>query len=478
MEPHITEIDARQPNAACDRYFSKSIREYGFAACSGPSNPPVLQEAERQQAGHQGYSHPCHCASSKVQEQHRHQHQLCTQVYVANDRVVVPTAPTSTGGGRDTLITTTNVAPSIRAVLHPSIATEKREPDDRALGAKSQSGGKPCSSLPPHTLLPPHPHSLAAQAQPRQYLASARPRTAPTGSVCNGDRFPFIARLRGVSGCQQVGSGTGSSHSPKAPADSALMTMSSLANRSFGTSDLQLASGPVPGSSGGEASGGQGRVCVPTGLGPGEQTLGDLLSLDLQTSAHCTVLCDPTGPTDPTAQPVSSNLPRHATGAGVSSGSGGPALGRSTTTTTTGLMAAAAAAAAAERELGLIRVSSLKELSGQLEGLRWLASGSSGRVFTGLWKGSPVAVKVVLSDTPDQLLESCREALLSRVVSHPAICQVRRHNRQPQGLVPRTVVGCLNHLWKSLSTDIFQALSFVSHNHLPPPIPPKTLNPQ
>ncbi|KXZ56453.1 hypothetical protein GPECTOR_1g405 [Gonium pectorale] len=91
----------------------------------------------------------------------------------------------------------------------------------------------------------------------------------------------------------------------------------------------------------------------------------------------------------------------------------------------------ASAAAAATADLSLLRPCSLAELSSQLEGLRWLASGSSGRVYTGLWKGSPVAVKVVLSATPDQLRDSVREALLSRVVSHPAICQEHLQSTTP-----------------------------------------------
>ncbi|KAG2440536.1 hypothetical protein HYH02_010414 [Chlamydomonas schloesseri] len=74
-------------------------------------------------------------------------------------------------------------------------------------------------------------------------------------------------------------------------------------------------------------------------------------------------------------------------------------------------------------DMGFIRATTLSELSQQLEGLRWLASGSSGRVYTGLWKGSPVAVKIVVSHTPDQMRDNAREALLSRVVSHPCVTQ-------------------------------------------------------
>ncbi|PNH12679.1 putative serine/threonine-protein kinase [Tetrabaena socialis] len=98
-------------------------------------------------------------------------------------------------------------------------------------------------------------------------------------------------------------------------------------------------------------------------------------------------------------------------------------------------------------DIGVIRPCSLADLRQQLEGLRWLASGSSGRVYGGLWKGSPVAVKIagghgsaagcgdgvgtgrgtccegrtaaraepVLSSDPAQLRDNAREALLSRV---------------------------------------------------------------
>ncbi|KAG2497990.1 hypothetical protein HYH03_004249 [Edaphochlamys debaryana] len=93
-----------------------------------------------------------------------------------------------------------------------------------------------------------------------------------------------------------------------------------------------------------------------------------------------------------------------------------------------GIAPVAAAAAVgtdpgAAADLTLLRASSLTELSTQLEWLRWMASGSSGRVYTALWKGSPVAVKLVISATPDQLRENAREALLSRVTSHPALVQ-------------------------------------------------------
>ena len=44
-------------------------------------------------------------------------------------------------------------------------------------------------------------------------------------------------------------------------------------------------------------------------------------------------------------------------------------------------------------------------------------------MYTGLWKGSPVAVKIVVSHTPDQMRDNAREALLSRVVSHPCVTQ-------------------------------------------------------
>ncbi|GIL72488.1 hypothetical protein Vretifemale_2849 [Volvox reticuliferus] len=408
--PEITATGSRQCDAAGVPSLTKD-GEYGFAAYPSPSSPPVLQELVRQQKT--DHSHLYHDAFSNLHEQQQQQ-QLRPQVYMADEGVGVPTARTSTGGGSDGRVTTSNLASRIRAVLHSSTPIAKREVV-YAFEGRSQLEGKSFAPLPPRTLVPPHQH-LPAQAQARQKLTSMRPRTAPTGSVCNRDCIPLMTRLGGDSESPQAGSGTGAAHSPKMPVDVALTTTCTLANRSFGTNDLQLASSPLPGSSVRVGSGGQGMMCLRTGFGPDERTLSDMPGLDRRTAAHFTVLCN----LDPTPQPLSSNLPSHVTGAGVSSCSGGPVREGSSST---GLTAAAAAMAAAERELGLIRASSLKELSGQLDGLRWLVNGSSGRVFTGLWKGSPVAVKVVLSDTPDQLLESSREALLSRVVSHPAICQ-------------------------------------------------------
>ncbi len=49
--------------------------------------------------------------------------------------------------------------------------------------------------------------------------------------------------------------------------------------------------------------------------------------------------------------------------------------------------------------VGVIRPSLLSHLNLHLERLRLRAAGSSGRVYTALWKGSPCAVKVVLSST-------------------------------------------------------------------------------
>eukprot|EP00798_Chlamydomonas_sp_ICE-L_P021894 gene21894-28933_t len=46
-----------------------------------------------------------------------------------------------------------------------------------------------------------------------------------------------------------------------------------------------------------------------------------------------------------------------------------------------------------------------------------------GVVYKGLWTGVPVAIKFMLSETPDKLHQPAREAILSRYVSHPNVVQ-------------------------------------------------------
>ncbi|GIM17166.1 hypothetical protein Vretimale_19673 [Volvox reticuliferus] len=84
---------------------------------------------------------------------------------------------------------------------------------------------------------------------------------------------------------------------------------------------------------------------------------------------------------------------------------------------------ATAAAAVAAAAATFTQLSSLLPLHGELTQLSWIGSGSGGRVYAGLWRGSPVAVKILVSSTPDEVRDSVREALLSRVASHPHMVQ-------------------------------------------------------
>ncbi|GLI71722.1 hypothetical protein VaNZ11_017028 [Volvox africanus] len=84
---------------------------------------------------------------------------------------------------------------------------------------------------------------------------------------------------------------------------------------------------------------------------------------------------------------------------------------------------ATAAAAVAAAAATFTQLRSLLPLHGELTQLSWIGSGSCGRVYAGLWRGSPVAVKILVSSTPDEVRDSVREALLSRVASHPHMVQ-------------------------------------------------------
>ncbi|KAG2500749.1 hypothetical protein HYH03_001513 [Edaphochlamys debaryana] len=82
-----------------------------------------------------------------------------------------------------------------------------------------------------------------------------------------------------------------------------------------------------------------------------------------------------------------------------------------------------AATACAAAAAAFTQLSSLQQLHEELTQLAWLGSGSGGRVYSGLWRGSPVAVKIIVSSTPDEVRESMREAILGRVASHPHMVQ-------------------------------------------------------
>ncbi|KAG2485953.1 hypothetical protein HYH03_015397 [Edaphochlamys debaryana] len=66
----------------------------------------------------------------------------------------------------------------------------------------------------------------------------------------------------------------------------------------------------------------------------------------------------------------------------------------------------------------------LRQLFGEVALQDFLGAGASGaKVYKATWRGSVVAVKLMVSSDPDQLRLTTREALLSRSLSHPHLVQ-------------------------------------------------------
>eukprot|EP00798_Chlamydomonas_sp_ICE-L_P021512 gene21512-28495_t len=68
----------------------------------------------------------------------------------------------------------------------------------------------------------------------------------------------------------------------------------------------------------------------------------------------------------------------------------------------------------------------LQQLNSQIKGLRKIGQGAVQQNESpawGLWTGVPVAIKFMLSASPDKLNETAREAILARYVSHPNVVQ-------------------------------------------------------
>lgn len=63
----------------------------------------------------------------------------------------------------------------------------------------------------------------------------------------------------------------------------------------------------------------------------------------------------------------------------------------------------AAATAAVAAAAAFTQLHSLQPLHGELTQLTWLGSGTGGRVYSGLWRGTPVAVKIIVSRTADEV---------------------------------------------------------------------------
>ncbi|GFR50781.1 hypothetical protein Agub_g13046, partial [Astrephomene gubernaculifera] len=65
----------------------------------------------------------------------------------------------------------------------------------------------------------------------------------------------------------------------------------------------------------------------------------------------------------------------------------------------------------------------LEATLGEMQQMALIGSGGGGCVYIGRWRGVTVAIKCIVSSTDDQLVRSQREALLSRLASHPHVVQ-------------------------------------------------------
>jgi hypothetical protein len=67
---------------------------------------------------------------------------------------------------------------------------------------------------------------------------------------------------------------------------------------------------------------------------------------------------------------------------------------------------------------------------------------AGGVVYKGLWNDVPVAIKFMLSSSPDQMNDKFREAVLARYVSHPNVVQVRRGHATCCNMASQVLQAC------------------------------------
>lgn len=70
--------------------------------------------------------------------------------------------------------------------------------------------------------------------------------------------------------------------------------------------------------------------------------------------------------------------------------------------------------------LGLM---TLEALAHEIQQLTWIGQGGLGTVYKGIWQGAPVAVKFMCTNSLDLTSATAREAVLSKLLSHPNVVQ-------------------------------------------------------
>lgn len=72
---------------------------------------------------------------------------------------------------------------------------------------------------------------------------------------------------------------------------------------------------------------------------------------------------------------------------------------------------------------GAVSPLTLEELVQEIQHLSWIGQGGYGTVYKGIWQGAPVAIKFMKSENMNMNTATAREALLSKVLSHPNVVQ-------------------------------------------------------
>lgn len=91
------------------------------------------------------------------------------------------------------------------------------------------------------------------------------------------------------------------------------------------------------------------------------------------------------------------------------------------------------------------RTMSAGELAKEVHQLQWVGHGGYGAVYKGVWQGANVAVKFTVAEFLDVEGATAHEAVLSKILSHPNVVQVRRRGggeeRAGGRITPRSSVA-------------------------------------